>query len=146
MNNTTANVNETARVTSWTAAGWGFGSLATSTMLNAPTTALLFFLVTIVKLDPLIVGAIIFAGKMVDVLTDPPVGALSDKTQSRFGRRRPWLLGSSFISGIAFALLFNIPELSVTASYAYVGLALACHARDVAQAGRARCVATGAAL
>jgi GPH family glycoside/pentoside/hexuronide:cation symporter len=125
MNNTTANVNETARVTPWTAAGWGFGSLATSTMLNAPTTALLFFLVTIVKLDPLIVGAIIFAGKMVDVLTDPPVGALSDKTQSRFGRRRPWLLGSSFISGIAFALLFNIPELSVTASYAYVGLALA---------------------
>lgn len=119
------NGNNEARVSKWTAAGWGFGSMATATMLNAPTAALLFFLVSLVKLDPLTVGVLIFAGKMVDVLTDPPVGALSDKTRSRFGRRRPWLLGSSFICGIAFALLFNIPELSTTGTYIFAGCALA---------------------
>lgn len=107
------------------AAGWGFGSMATATMLNAPTAALLFFLVTLVKLDPLAVGALIFAGKMLDVLTDPPVGALSDRTRSPLGRRRPWLLGSSFICGISFALLFNIPDVGTTGIYIYVGLALA---------------------
>ena len=107
------------------AAGWGLGTLATATMLNAPTAALLFFLVTLVKLDPLVVGALIFAGKVVDVLTDPPVGALSDRTQSKLGRRRPWLLGSSFACGIAFALLFNIPELSQTGTYLYVSVTLA---------------------
>ena len=73
------------RVSGWLAAGWGFGSMATATMLNAPTAALLFFLVTVIKLDPLSVGALIFAGKIIDVLTDPPIGALSDKTQSRLG-------------------------------------------------------------
>lgn len=107
------------------AAGWGVGSLATSTMLGAPSAALLFFLVTLVKLDPAVVGALIFGGKIVDVLTDPPIGALSDRTRSRYGRRRPWLLGSSFACGIAFALLFNVPELSTTGMYLYVAFALA---------------------
>lgn len=112
-------------VSNWTAAGWGFGSMATATMLNAPTAALLFFLVTLVKLDPLTVGALIFVGKIIDVLTDPPIGALSDKTTSKYGRRRPWLLGSSFACGIAFALLFNVPQLSVTGTYFYMLAALA---------------------
>ncbi|MCP4001172.1 MAG: MFS transporter [Gammaproteobacteria bacterium] len=111
-------------VSNWQAAGWGFGTLATSTMLNAPTAALLFFLVTVIKLDPLAVGALIFAGKIIDVLTDPPIGALSDKTSSRFGRRRPWLLGSSFACGVAFALLFNIPDVGVTATYLYMFVVL----------------------
>jgi GPH family glycoside/pentoside/hexuronide:cation symporter len=107
------------------AAGWGFGSMATATMLNAPTAALLFFLVTLVKLDPFAVGLLIFAGKVVDVLTDPPVGALSDKTRSNLGRRRPWLLGSSLACGIAFAALFNVPEMSVAGTYIYMSIALA---------------------
>ena len=115
-------------VSNWLAAGWGFGSMATATMLNAPTAALLFFLVTIIKLDPLIVGILIAVGKLIDVLTDPPIGALSDRTRTRFGRRRPWLLGSSLVCGIAFAALFNLPQLSVTGTYIYVGLALAFYA------------------
>lgn len=112
-------------VSNWLAAGWGFGSLATATMLNAPTAALLFFLVTLVKLDPFAVGALIFAGKMLDVVTDPPMGAISDRTRSRFGRRRPWLLGASFVCGVSFALLFNVPDVSITMTYVYVGFTLA---------------------
>jgi GPH family glycoside/pentoside/hexuronide:cation symporter len=112
-------------VSNFLAAGWGFGSMATATMLNAPTAALLFFLVTLVKLDPLAVGAIIFAGKMIDVLTDPPIGMLSDRTVSRYGRRRPWLLGSSFVCGITFALLFNVPVTSTGLTYVYIVVALA---------------------
>jgi GPH family glycoside/pentoside/hexuronide:cation symporter len=115
-------------VSSWLAAGWGFGSMATATMLNAPTAALLFFLVTLVKLDPLAVGALIFVGKIIDVLTDPPIGALSDRTQSKYGRRRPWMLGSSFACGIAFALLFNIPDVGVAGTYIYMVFALALYA------------------
>ena len=122
---TTQSSRPADRVSGWLAAGWGLGSMATATMLNAPTAALLFFLVTVIKLDPLSVGALIFAGKIIDVLTDPPIGALSDKTQSRLGRRRPWLLGSSLVCGIAFALLFNVPEMGVAGTYAYVGVALA---------------------
>ncbi|MEJ2140012.1 MAG: MFS transporter [Gammaproteobacteria bacterium] len=121
----TPGAGKQGRVSNWLGAGWGFGAMATATMLNAPTAALLYFLVTIVKLDPFAVGALIFAGKIIDVVTDPPVGSLSDRTQSRFGRRRPWLLGSSLVCGAVFALLFNVPELGIAATYLYVGIALA---------------------
>ncbi|HJP04277.1 MAG: hypothetical protein CL799_13645 [Chromatiales bacterium] len=129
MSSTTADTVAADRpggfVSNWLAAGWGIGSMATATMLNAPTAMLLYVLVTLIKLDPFVVGSLIFAGKMLDVVTDPPIGALSDRTQTNLGRRRPWLLGSSFACGISFALLFNIPELGPTASYIYVGFALA---------------------
>ncbi|NND55200.1 MAG: MFS transporter [Gammaproteobacteria bacterium] len=120
-----ANAADTEIVPAGVAAGWGLGTLATATMINAPTAALLYFLVTLVKLDPLVVGSLIFVGKVIDVLTDPPIGALSDRTRSPLGRRRPWLLGSSFACGISFALLFNVPELSATGTYLFISFALA---------------------
>jgi GPH family glycoside/pentoside/hexuronide:cation symporter len=119
---------ERSRISQWQAAGWGVGSLATATMLLAPSGPMVFVLVSMVKLEPVFVGALVFAGKIVDVLTDPPVGALSDRTRSPLGRRRPWLLGSSFICGLVFALLFNIPDIGTTGIYIYVGCLLALHA------------------
>jgi len=110
------------------AAGWGVGTFATTTMLNGIAVALLFFLVTFLKVEPVIAGAMLFGSKMLDVLTDPPMGIISDRTRSRFGRRRPWLLGSSFLCGISFALLFNVPEGSMGLTYAWVGGGLALYA------------------
>lgn len=107
------------------AAGWAVGTLATTMMLNGTAAALLFYLVSFVKVEPLIGGALLFGSKLLDMVTDPPMGFISDRTRSRFGRRRPYLLGASFFCGLAFALLFNVPELSAVATYAYLLFALA---------------------
>ena len=45
-------------VSNWLAAGWGVGSMATATMLNASAAALMFYLVSFFKLDPAAVGAL----------------------------------------------------------------------------------------
>ena len=37
------------------------------------------------------VGVIMAAGRVFDIITDPAIGLLSDKTRSRFGRRKPWM-------------------------------------------------------
>jgi GPH family glycoside/pentoside/hexuronide:cation symporter len=111
-----------------TAAGWGIGTMATTTMLNGASVVLLFFLVTYLKIEPVLAGALLFGSKMLDVITDPPMGLISDRTQSRFGRRRPWLLGSSFFCGLAFALLFNVPETTETLTIVFVCIALALYA------------------
>ena len=108
--------------------GWAVGSFATTTMLNGVSIVLLYFLVTFVKIEPVIAGALLFGSKILDVLTDPPMGMLSDKTQSRFGRRRPYLLGAAFFCGLSFALLFNIPETSTTFTYLFIVAALAMYA------------------
>jgi len=91
------------------AAFWGLGAFATTTMLNGVSIVLLFFLVNYVKIEPVVAGGLLFASKVFDALIDPPIGLFSDRTVSRFGRRRPWLLGASFFCGLSFALLFNVP-------------------------------------
>jgi len=97
------------------AAFWGLGAFATTTMLNGVSIVLLFFLVNFVKIEPVIAGGLLFGSKMFDALIDPPIGVLSDRTVSRFGRRRPWLLGASFFCGLSFAMLFNVPADASTA-------------------------------
>lgn len=104
------------------AAFWGLGAFATTTMLNGVAIVLLFFLVNFVKVEPVIAGALLFASKLFDALIDPPIGILSDRTESRWGRRRPWLLGASFFCGLSFAWLFNVPAYTELAPvYVWVG-------------------------
>jgi GPH family glycoside/pentoside/hexuronide:cation symporter len=103
-----------ARVPTRIAAFWGLGAFATTTMLNGVSIVLLFFLVNFVKIEPVIAGGLLFASKLFDACIDPPIGVLSDRTVSRFGRRRPWLLGASFFCGLSFAMLFNVPAAAGT--------------------------------
>jgi GPH family glycoside/pentoside/hexuronide:cation symporter len=130
---TSANVNpqsggDEQSVPTRLAAGWALGTLGTTVMLNGVSIALLFFLVSFVKIEPLVVGFLLFGSKLLDMVTDPPMGFISDSTRTRFGRRRPYLLGASFFCGLAFALLFNVPELSGSMTYVYLLLALALYA------------------
>lgn len=57
--------------------------------------------------DPFIYGLIWLAGPFTGMVVQPIIGALSDKTKSRFGRRRPYLLGGAIIASIALWLFPN---------------------------------------
>ena len=122
------NLTDTGQVPTRVAVSWGLGSLGTAAMLNGVSAILLFYLVTFVKIEPFVAGALLFGSKMLDVLTDPPMGMISDRTRSRFGRRRPWMLGASFFCGLSFAMLFNVPEASVGSTIGFVSVALALYA------------------
>lgn len=62
-------------------------------------------------LDLALVGFILFAARLTDVITDPLVGRLSDLTQTRWGRRRPWILAGVPMMMMASYLLFFPPEI-----------------------------------
>lgn len=64
-------------------------------------------------------GLVLLAGKVINSLLDPVVGALSDRTQSRFGRRRPWLAGGGGLFLAGSAMLFFPPT---GAGAAWVGI------------------------
>ena len=66
------------------------------------------------------VGLILMLARVSDVITDPLIGALSDRTRSRFGRRKPWMAGGAFLMMIAAFQLFNptvLNELPITQWY-----------------------------
>ncbi len=65
-----------------------------------------FFLET-ACLDPTYVGVIQLIGGIWDTINDPLIGMLSDRTRTRFGRRRPWLLGAAFPAGAAYFAIWQ---------------------------------------
>ncbi|EFI71695.1 MULTISPECIES: MFS transporter [Segatella] len=55
-------------------------------------------------------AALMLVARMFDVVTDPLMGALADRTQSRFGTYRPWLIFGAIPFGLIFALLLYTPD------------------------------------
>jgi GPH family glycoside/pentoside/hexuronide:cation symporter len=80
---------------------------------------LLDFLVNVAGLRPGIAGNIFLIAKIWDAVNDPVVGWLTDKTVSKMGRRRPWLLFSAVPFGLAFFLHWVVPPLGEAGKFWY---------------------------
>ena len=59
-------------------------------------------------------AALMLIARLFDVVTDPLMGSIADRTQSRWGTYRPWLIFGAIPFGLIFALLFFTPELGPT--------------------------------
>jgi Na+/melibiose symporter-like transporter len=70
------------------------------------------------------VGGALFAARLLDALTDPVIGELSDRSRSRFGRRRPWLLLACPLLLGATWMLF-VPAGAVGSGYLFLWSSLA---------------------
>ncbi|MEG3148729.1 MFS transporter [Sphingomonas sp. ZT3P38] len=68
------------------------------------------------------IGFIFLLGRLWDVASDPIVGVLSDRTRTRFGRRRPWIAAGGVLFGLGSTLLFFPPAALV--GPLYLGLVL----------------------
>jgi GPH family glycoside/pentoside/hexuronide:cation symporter len=55
-------------------------------------------------------SAIIFAARLSDAFTDPLIGVLSDRTKSRWGRRKPWIVAGAPLLMLSLYMLFVPPE------------------------------------
>ena len=90
-------------------AGWGVGALGVALLFNTYSTILLFFLTRVAGVAVFTAGTLLAIAKAYDFVTDLPMGIVSDRTRSRFGRRRPWLLLGAFVCPAAFVMLFSTP-------------------------------------
>lgn len=66
-------------------------------------------------------ATLMLVARLFDVITDPLMGSLADRTQSRWGTYRPWILFGAIPFGLVFALLLYTPDLGQTGKriYAY---------------------------
>lgn len=91
--------------------GYGAGNFAFSLLGLVVAVNLQFFYTDYVGLSAgLVAWALLFA-RLFDAFVDPLMGWVSDRTQTRFGRRRPWMLGAALPLGVAFYGLFAPPQL-----------------------------------
>lgn len=64
-------------------------------------------------------AALMLIARMFDVVTDPVMGSLADRTQSRWGTYRPWLIFGAVPFGLIFALLLYTPDFGPTGKRVY---------------------------
>lgn len=57
-----------------------------------------------------VTGIVMLLSRVFDAVTDPVAGLLSDRTQSRYGPRKPWIVGGAFIAAIGLCLVVFPPE------------------------------------
>ncbi|WP_214409563.1 MFS transporter [Sphaerisporangium fuscum] len=102
--------------------GYGVGSFCAATFNTVPGLLLLFYMTNILAVPAWLAGVVVFAPKAWDLVLNPLVGQWSDRTVSRWGPRRPWLLAGAAILPVAYALTFVGPPLTGTPAALFVGL------------------------
>jgi GPH family glycoside/pentoside/hexuronide:cation symporter len=88
----------------------------------------LIFLTDIVGIDPAIAGIVLSSSVIWGAVTDPLIGVISDRTKSRYGRRRPYIIAAAVPTCIFFWLMFSVPPLQGSALVAYyIAMAMLMH-------------------
>lgn len=107
----------------WTKIIYGTGDLGFS--MNNSIIAAIFplFMMDVIGLSPAMVAIILFVGRSWDYINDPLVGHLSDRTRTKWGRRRPFLLFGAIPFGLSFILLWLSPDFSQTGLIIYYSAA-----------------------
>lgn len=118
--------NDRFRPLSWTTIGlYGFPTIAVQFIYMLIMVMYMNFATDVLLIAPATIGAIFFASKLWDAVSDPLVGFLSDRTRSRLGRRRSWMLASALpVAGFALMLWAPPVSLSPTLMTLWVGVAI----------------------
>jgi GPH family glycoside/pentoside/hexuronide:cation symporter len=88
---------------------YGSGDLGFSMVGTIIGAYFLFFLTDVVGIKPAVAGIAILIGRTWDYINDPIIGHISDRTRSRWGRRRPFLLFGALPYALAFILMWYRP-------------------------------------
>jgi Na+/melibiose symporter-like transporter len=96
--------------------GYGAGNFAFALLGLVVAVNLQFFYTDYVGLSAGLVSWSLLFARLFDGVTDPVMGYLSDRTRTRLGRRRPYILGAAIPLAFAFYYLFTPPEVDDPAS------------------------------
>lgn len=99
--------------------GYSLGDTASHFVWDLVGFWLLIFYTDIYGLSPAMAGVIMFVGSIWDAVMDPVVGIVSDRTESRWGKFRPYLLFGSVPYAILAVMAFSTPNFGDTGKFVY---------------------------
>ncbi|MEM9776742.1 MAG: MFS transporter, partial [Chloroflexota bacterium] len=98
---------------------YGMGDMATASVSGVIGFLINPFLLNVAGLTAPMVGIILLIKQIWDAINDPFMGSLSDRTESRFGRRKVWILGATVPLAVLFFLHWQVPNFSQWGLFAY---------------------------
>lgn len=104
--------------------GYATGSIGDSAAYNIVISFFSFFLTTVAGISPAVAGSIIAAAIVWDAITDPLMGLIIDRSRSKHGKRRPFIIGSLAPMSAAIVFIFVSFEASQTVKNIYYILAV----------------------
>lgn len=99
--------------------GYGFGGLSNNLLSMIVASYIIYFFTDVAGLSVAAAGTIYMISKVLDAVCDPLLGVLADKTVSRYGRFRPYMMFGSLFAGAAFILLFTTVSFQGPARFLY---------------------------
>jgi glycoside/pentoside/hexuronide:cation symporter, GPH family len=101
---------KTGKLSIGTKLGFGVCDLGGNLYFTVIAFWLMNYLTDTVHLSAALAGTVVLVGRVWDAVTDPAVGVLSDRTRSRWGRRRPYLLFGALPLAAAMIFMFTVPS------------------------------------
>ncbi|MBY5993978.1 glycoside-pentoside-hexuronide (GPH):cation symporter [Ferrimonas balearica] len=98
---------------------YGLGDTASNIVFQTVMLFLTYFYTDIFGISPAFVGTMFLVVRIIDAVTDPLMGSITDRTQTRWGKFRPYLLWFALPFGLISVLAFTTPDLSPQGKMVY---------------------------
>ncbi len=99
-------IHSSDKLSWWHKIGYGMGDIYGGGAHFIVSLYYLYFLTSVVRINPGLAGVVILLSKGYDAITDPLEGVLTDRTRTRFGRRKPYLAAGLILIFLSFFTLF----------------------------------------
>lgn len=111
--------NKTQKISVLEKVGYSLGDFSANLIFQTLMTFLAYFYTDVYKIPANAASAIIFAGGMVGAFSTPIMGIIADRTNTRWGKFRPWILWTSIPFGVFSILAFSTPGFGPTGKIIY---------------------------
>ncbi len=100
-------------------AGYGFGDAAANFVFQTMLIFQLGFYTDVFGISAAAAGTLLLVGRFWDALFDPMMGVIADRTNTRWGKFRPWVLWSAVPFAVIFVAAFTTPDFGPTGKLVY---------------------------
>jgi glycoside/pentoside/hexuronide:cation symporter, GPH family len=106
--------------------GYGLGDMASNIVYQAVINVLMYFYTDVYGIEAAAAGTLMIVVRFFDAVTDPIMGAIADRTRTKWGRYRPWMLWFAIPYGMLAVAAFITPDVAagIKLVYAYISYAL----------------------
>ncbi|XP_077867935.1 sodium-dependent lysophosphatidylcholine symporter 1-like [Saccoglossus kowalevskii] len=98
---------------------YGIGGIPYPLTANVVAFYISVFLLEVAQIRPAYASIVLFSGKAWDAITDPTIGILLDKSNTRFGKIKPWLVLSTPFAMVTYVMLWYVPDIDANIKMVY---------------------------